>query len=85
LKEWGVERALRSSIKQPRTVSLLPRVHLAILRPACLRADLHQVFEEAGDDGYFVFVTGPSRPSDIELTVTVGVHRPKRLGIILVP
>jgi L-lactate dehydrogenase complex protein LldG len=76
---------LRSSIEQPRIVSLQPRVHLAIIRPACLRADLHQVFEEVGDDGYFVFVTGPSRTSDIELTVTVGVHGPKRLSLILLP
>jgi len=72
---------LRSSIEQPRTVSLLPRVHLSLIRTACLRADLHQVFEEAKQDGYFVFVTGPSRTADIELTVTVGVHGPKTLYV----
>jgi len=76
---------LRSAIEQPRTVSLLPRVHLALIRPSCLRADLHQVFEEAKDDGYFVFVTGPSRTADIELTVTVGVHGPKTLCVMLLP
>ena len=56
---------LRSSIEKPRTVSLLPRVHLALIRLTCLRADLHQVFEEARQDGYFVFITGPSRTADI--------------------
>jgi L-lactate dehydrogenase complex protein LldG len=76
---------LRSSIERPRTVSLLPRVHLALIRPACLRADLHQVFDEAQHDGYFVFVTGPSRTADIELTVTVGVHGPKTLCVFLIP
>ena len=76
---------LRSSIEQPRTVSLLPRVHLALIRPTCLRADLHQVFDEAKNDGYFVFVTGPSRTADIELTVTVGVHGPKTLCVFLLP
>ncbi len=76
---------LRSSIEQPRTVSLLPRVHLALIRPACLRADLHQVFEEAKHDGYLVFVTGPSRTADIELTVTIGVHGPKTLCVMLLP
>ena len=76
---------LRSSIEQPRTVSLLPRVHLALIRPVCLRADLHQVFEEAKHAGYFVFVTGPSRTADIELTVTVGVHGPKTLCVIALP
>ncbi len=76
---------LRSTLRQPRTVSLLPRVHLAIIRPPCLRADLHQVFDETKDDGYFVFVTGPSRTADIELTVTVGVHGPKTLYVMLLP
>ncbi len=76
---------LRSSIEQPRTVSLLPRVHLALIRPACLRADLHQVFEEAKYDSYFVFVTGPSRTADIELTVTIGVHGPKTLCVMSLP
>jgi len=76
---------LRASIEQPRTISLLPRVHLALLRTTCLRADLHQVFEEAGRDGYLVFITGPSRTADIELTVTIGVHGPKRLCVILIP
>lgn len=72
---------LRSTIEQPRTVSLLPRVHLALIQTSCLRADLHQVFEEAQHDGYFVFVTGPSRTADIELTVTIGVHGPKTLCV----
>ena len=75
---------LRSSIEQPRTVSLLPRVHLALMRAACLRADLHLVFEEAGHDGYLVFITGPSRTADIELTVTIGVHGPKTLYVVLI-
>ncbi len=72
---------LRSSIERPRTVSLLPRVHLALIQTTCLRADLHQVFEEAKHDGYFVFITGPSRTADIELTLTVGVHGPKSLYV----
>jgi len=76
---------LRSSIEQPRTVSLLPRVHLALIRATCLRADLHQVFEEARHDGYFVFITGPSRTADIELTVTIGVHGPKQLCVMVLP
>lgn len=72
---------LRSSIEQPRTVSLLPRVHLALIEQSCLRADLHPVLEEAKHDGYVVLVTGPSRTADIELTVTIGVHGPKTLAV----
>ena len=72
---------LRSSAEKPRAVSLLPRVHLAIVRPEILRADMHQVFAEAKDANYLVFITGPSRTADIELTVTLGVHGPKNLYV----
>ena len=72
---------LYSSAQKPRAVSLLPRVHLVIVRPEFLRADLHQVFAEAKDHHYLVFITGPSRTADIELTVTLGVHGPKNLYV----
>jgi L-lactate dehydrogenase complex protein LldG len=72
---------LRSSNLKPRAVSLLPRIHLAIVRPEMLRPDLHQVFAEAKDSPYLVFITGPSRTADIELTVTLGVHGPKNLYV----
>ncbi len=72
---------LRSSAEKPRAVSLLPRVHLALLRPSAIRPDLHQVFEEVGGEHYFVFVTGPSRTADIELTLTIGVHGPGALYV----
>lgn len=72
---------LHSSAEKPRAVSLLPRIHLAIVRPEMLRADLHQVFAEAKNQNYLVFITGPSRTADIELTVTLGVHGPKNLYV----
>jgi L-lactate dehydrogenase complex protein LldG len=72
---------LRSSAERPRAVSLLPRIHLAIVRPEMLRADMHQVFAEAKDSHYLVFISGPSRTADIELTVTLGVHGPKALHV----
>lgn len=72
---------LHSSFENPRAVSLLPRVHLAIVRPEMLRLDLHQVLAEAKDQHYLVFITGPSRTADIELTVTLGVHGPKNLYV----
>lgn len=74
---------LRSSAEKPRAVSLLPRIHLAIVRPDMLRADLHQVFAEAKNQHYLVFITGPSRTADIELTVTLGVHGPRNLYVWL--
>jgi len=62
----------------------LPCVHLAIVRPETLRADMHQVFAEAKDNNYLVFITGPSRIADIELTVTLGVHGPQNLYVWMI-
>jgi L-lactate dehydrogenase complex protein LldG len=75
---------LLSSPAKPRQVSLVPRIHLAIVPARAFRADMHQVFEEAKKQGYLVFITGPSRTADIELTVTIGVHGPKVLYVWVV-
>jgi L-lactate dehydrogenase complex protein LldG len=72
---------LHSSAEMPRAVSLLPRIHLAVVRPAMLRPDMHQVFAEGKDNNYLIFITGPSRTADIELTTTLGVHGPKNLYV----
>jgi L-lactate dehydrogenase complex protein LldG len=85
---------LLSGPDKPRAVSLLPRVHLALVPPTVLCADLHQVFAEAAgqslDHGqgtverFLILITGPSRTSDIELTVTLGVHGPRSLFVWIV-
>jgi L-lactate dehydrogenase complex protein LldG len=72
---------LRASPERSRAVSLLPRVHLALVRPSSLRADLATVLREMRAEPYAVFVTGPSRTADIELTVTIGVHGPQVLHV----
>lgn len=72
---------LRSTPDRPRMVSLVPRIHLAIITPRILLPDLSSAFEQVQGEGYWVFVTGPSRTADIELTVTIGVHGPKALYV----
>jgi L-lactate dehydrogenase complex protein LldG len=66
---------------QSRLVSLLPRVHLAILRPSVLRGDLRDVFAEIKHAKRTVLITGPSRTTDIEKVLTIGVHGPKALYV----
>jgi L-lactate dehydrogenase complex protein LldG len=70
---------LLSSGEKLRGVSLLPRVHLVITDPRALRSDLGQIFTEVRYSPYLVLITGPSRTSDIELTLTLGVHGPRQL------
>lgn len=72
---------LRSTPERPRMVSLVPRIHLAIVDPAVIRGDLSPAFAAVKGEGYWVFVTGPSRTADIELTVTIGVHGPQALYV----
>lgn len=53
---------LKSSFEKPCGVSLLLCIHLVIVRPEMLRADMHQVFAEAKESHYLVFVTSPTAP-----------------------
>jgi L-lactate utilization protein LutC len=72
---------------QPRSVSLLPSVHVALVKPDCVLADLfdlpaflRQQGLAEGPHGVFL-VTGPSKTGDIELRLARGVHGP---GTVLV-
>ncbi len=84
---------LASGPGKGRVVSLLPACHVAVLETSRLVGRLEEagvVLEawdtaEAGDRGAnVVFVTGPSRTADIELTLTRGVHGPRELHVVFV-
>jgi L-lactate dehydrogenase complex protein LldG len=81
--------ALITGRGKPRAASLLPPAHLAIVRTDQLRATMGEFFRERAADlavaANCTFVTGPSRTADIELTLTVGVHGPGRVVIIIGP
>lgn len=73
---------------QGRAVSLLPPVHVAVLDADDVVAELGALFERVTADGAelpsaLTFITGPSRTGDIELVLTVGVHGPKELHVVL--
>ncbi len=61
--------------------SLLPEVHLAISHPQGLRRNLQDYFTESPGPlpSRLTQITGPSRTGDIEGTMTVGVHGPRRV------
>jgi L-lactate dehydrogenase complex protein LldG len=71
-----------------RIASLLPPVHVAVLRveqlyptyAAFLAA--HPRIEDTGSN--LVLVTGPSRTADIEMTLTRGVHGPGEVHVVLI-
>jgi L-lactate dehydrogenase complex protein LldG len=68
---------LRTTQGQPDALSLLPRVHLALVAPEAFLPDLDQAFALAKGDRHFELVTGSSRTADIEKVLTLGVHGPK--------
>ncbi len=73
---------------QGRAVSLLPPIHIAVLRASDIVYELGALFERIERDhgklpSAVTFITGPSRTADIELVLTVGVHGPRELHLVL--
>jgi L-lactate dehydrogenase complex protein LldG len=76
---------------QPRSISLLPPVHIALIKPQQiirgfdeLFFELNRDFEATGLKSAVTFITGPSRTADIELKLVVGVHGPQQLHAVLI-
>jgi L-lactate dehydrogenase complex protein LldG len=71
-----------------RTASLLPAVHLALLRADEVLATPGELLRglasrPGGLPSNLVLITGPSRSADIELELTLGVHGPRELWVAL--
>ncbi len=79
--------ALVTQPTQTRLVSLLPPIHIALLPVSRLYPTMAAFFAAHPDvtqrGSNLIFVTGPSRTADIELTLTRGVHGPKFLHVLL--
>jgi L-lactate dehydrogenase complex protein LldG len=71
---------------EQRLVSTLPPMHVALLETARIVPDLAALFRQVGpaDSNYLSLITGPSRTADIERVLTIGVHGPGRLVILVV-
>lgn len=78
---------LDSSCERNRLVSVVPPVHIAIVAASRIYATLADVLAMLQSGGEvspaITFITGPSRTADIELTLTIGVHGPKELYVII--
>lgn len=78
---------LDSSRERNRLVSVVPPVHIAIVSASRICATLAEalVLLQSGAEvsPAITFITGPSRTADIELTLTIGVHGPKELYVII--
>jgi len=72
----------------PRTVSLVPPLHVALVHADTLHPDLHAAMHaerwHAGMPTNLVLVSGPSKTSDIQQTLAYGAHGPRRLWVVIV-
>ena len=71
------------------TSSLLPETHIAVVPVArilrCMEDSWDLLRAEQGQlPRQVVFVSGPSRTADIEMTLVLGIHGPYRVHVILV-
>lgn len=78
---------LNSTAERHRLVSLVPPVHIAIVNASGIYATLGEALkflrQENEVSPAVTFITGPSRTADIELTLTIGVHGPQELFVIV--
>jgi len=77
---------LESGRERSRLTSLLPPVHICVLDAKNIRGTMGEILQIIQNDlsRTVTFVTGPSRTSDIELTLAIGVHGPRELYVIVI-
>ncbi|MBI2855364.1 MAG: lactate utilization protein, partial [Chloroflexi bacterium] len=76
-----------------RLPSLLPPLHIALVEKRQVVGTLEELLAILAErhlrpgepfNSCVTFITGPSRSSDIEMTITLGVHGPKELHVIII-
>lgn len=89
--DWGIALSgtvvINSNSQRGRAVSLIPPRHLTFIEAAKIRDNLGDVLEEIYASGNpssaIELITGPSRTSDIEMDLSIGVHGPIEVYVII--
>jgi L-lactate dehydrogenase complex protein LldG len=86
--------ALVSGPGRGRLASLLPPLHIALLPASRIRRSLPEALDLLArtfgptlfrERSNVVFVSGPSRTADIKLSLTLGVHGPRAVHVVVMP
>jgi L-lactate dehydrogenase complex protein LldG len=79
---------LRPTAEEPRLMSLVPPIHIAVLRAEDIFASLDDAMAAghwpADMPANMLLISGPSKTADIELILAFGVHGPKELIVLIV-
>lgn len=74
--------------REPRLMSLVPPVHIAILEADKIYGTFNEAMEQQQWASQMptnaLLISGPSKTADIELVLTFGVHGPKELIVLVV-
>jgi len=86
--QWGIAETgtlvLESARERSRLASLVPPMHVALLSTSRICPSLADALARVDVASHAItLITGPSRTSDIELTLVVGVHGPQVVHILL--
>ena len=77
-----------SSEAEPRTLSLVPPIHFALLDAATIQPTFFDVLRTenwaAGLPTNALLISGPSKTADIQQTLAYGAHGPKELVVIVI-
>jgi L-lactate dehydrogenase complex protein LldG len=77
---------MRAATEHGRGLSLIPAIHVAVVRENQIVPDLMDLFELLTREGIgsaVSIITGPSKTSDIEMNLVVGVHGPTMVQVYL--
>lgn len=73
---------------EPRMMSLVPPLHIAVVAQSKLRATFAQAIAEPPWNGQLptnaLLISGPSKTADIEQTLVYGAHGPSELVVIII-
>lgn len=84
---------LKTGPGQPRSVSLVPSIHIAVITADQVLADFGELYaalrwqqpDSAADlSTCMTFISGPSKTADIEATLVHGAHGPKAMWLFII-
>jgi L-lactate dehydrogenase complex protein LldG len=84
---------MRNRPGEPRSVALVPSIHVAVIALDQILADMKELFallrwderfQAEGLSNYMSFISGPSKTADIEATMVHGAHGPREVHLFVV-